>query len=149
MNKSCHFMLLLRFSSYSIVFRVQRMSETNKTTSAIRRVLVKKKLNVPVVQCIVKQWRKGFFQKSWETIEHLSPTHHITMLSDGPISARLMSVKISWFTCQNGDKKSLILTYFWIYFEDQMTICTFLMIPACIWTIFGECINDNHRENQC
>ena len=72
-----------------------------------------------------------------------------TMLSDGPISARLMSVKISWFTCQNGDKKSHILTYFWIYFEDQMTICTFLMILACIWTIFGECINDNHRENQC
>ena len=27
---------------YSIVFRVQRMSETNKTTSAIRKVLVKK-----------------------------------------------------------------------------------------------------------
>ena len=69
----------------------------------------------------------------------------ITILSDGPISATLISVKISWLTCQNGDKKSPLFSYFWIFFEDKMTIFTFLMLPACLWTIFDACIKKNHR----
>ena len=91
---------------------------------------------------------RGLFREVLQP--YLAYVAWVTVMSEGPISAILMSVKISWFICQSRGNKSPVFSYFWIYFEDQMTICTFLMIPACIWTIFGTCTRENHigKEGQ-